>query len=134
MKLGLCEEASATFQASQSEYPLVNKERVSQHLASSKQCAKMIEEAKKFTVKKSYNEAIRLLDSTLEIASNAIDLRIDLCRLLLETQQWERLQQVSGVILRSRPDHSEVLYMRGWVYVMLGDRETAQSHFKRVVS
>ena len=131
-KLGACDEASVTFQTSLTKYPLVNKDKITQYLESSTKCAKMIEEAKKFTVKKSYAKAIELLDSALEIASNANNLRIDLCRLLKETQQWERLQQVSGMILRTQPFHPEMLYMRGWVYLMLGDKDTAKSHFAKV--
>ena len=53
-------------------------------------------------------------------------------RLLLETQQWERLIQTCSTVLRSHPDDCEALYMRGWGFLMNGDKETAQTHFKKV--
>lgn len=130
----MCKEASDTFKLSKSNFPTVNKDKIQQLIISSSGCAKNINQAKKYMVKRNYVEAIKLLDSVLETATSATDLRIDLSRLLLETKQWERLLQVCGVILRTRPDDSEVLYMRGWGYLMNGDKDTAQTHFRKVFS
>ena len=50
----------------------------------------------------------------------------------METKQWERLIQSCSTLLRTRPDDSEVLYMRGYGFLMNGDKDTAQIHFKKV--
>ena len=132
MKLGMCEEASSTFKLSLTQFPSVNKEKMQQLAKSSKECVKTLSDIKKLSIKRNYNEAIRLLDTVLETATSATNLRIQLCHLLLETKQWERLLQASGSILRVRPDDSEILYMRGWGYLMNGDKDTAQTHFRKV--
>lgn len=130
-KLGLCKDASDTFKLSLSKFPTVNKDKLKDLVIHSGECAKNINQAKKLMVKRNYGEAIKLLDSVLEVATAATDLRIELARMLLETHQWERLLQVCGVILRTRADDPEVLYMRGWGYLMNGDKETAQIHFRK---
>ena len=71
-------------------------------------------------------------DKVLDVCTSADTLRMTLGRLLLETQQWERLIQTCSTVLRSHPDDCEALYMRGWGFLMNGDKETAQTHFKKV--
>ena len=83
-------------------------------------------------VKKAYDEAISKLEKVLEVATSSFDLRVDLSRLLLETKQWERLIQSCSTLLRTHPDDPEVLYMRGQGFLMNGDENTAQTHFKKV--
>ena len=134
MKLGLCEEASSTFKLSLSNFSIVNKDKIQQLIKSSSECARKISDINKLSVRRNYNEAIRLLDTVLETTTSATHLRIKLCHLLLETKQWERLVQISGSILRVRPDDSEVLYLRGWGLLMNGDKDTAQTHFRKVVN
>ena len=132
MKLGKCTEASAVFKKSLKEFPSANKEKVQGLLKKSSECAADIAHAEKLIVKKVYEDAITKIEKVLEVAVNSFDLRLSLCRLLMETKQWERLIQSCSTLLRTRPDDSEVLYMRGYGFLMNGDKETAQIHFKKV--
>ena len=132
MKLGKCKEATKSFQTSLTKYPTTNTDKFKQLIKESTMCASTISEAEKKIVRKSYNDAITLLDKALETCTSADNLRITLSRLLLETNQWERLIQTCSTVLRSRPDDCEVLYMRGWGFLMSGDKDTATTHFKKV--
>ena len=133
MKLGMCNEAVISAKQSLADFPTERKEKLQSLLISGEECVKKVNQAQKYTVKRNYGEAIKLLESVLETATSATSLRIDLARLLKETQEWEKLLQVCGTILRTRPDDIEILYMRGWGYLMTGDKDTAQIHFKKVL-
>ena len=132
MKLGKCKDATKSFQASLTKYPTTNTDKFKELIKESTMCASTIAEAEKKIVRKSYSDAITLLEKALETCTSADNLRINLSRLLLETSQWERLIQTCSTILRSRPDDCEVLYMRGWGFLMSGDKDTASTHFKKV--
>ena len=133
MKLGMCSEAVASAKQSLADFPTERKEKLQSLLISGEECVKKVNQAQKYTVKRNYGEAIKLLESVLETTTSATSLRIDLARLLKETQEWEKLLQVCGTILRTRADDIEILYMRGWGYLMTGDKDTAQIHFKKVL-
>ena len=132
MKLGKCKDATATFKLSLSKFPTTNKEKLQKLAIESSECAASIVHAEKLIVRKSYSEAIPIIDKVLDVCTSADTLRMTLGRLLLETQQWERLIQTCSTVLRSHPDDCEALYMRGWGFLMNGDKETAQTHFKKV--
>ena len=132
MKLGKCKEATDTFKRSLAKFPTTNKEKIEKLMTESKQCAASLVHADKLIVRKSYSEAIPIIDKVLDTCPNADSLRVTLSRLLLETHQWERLIQTCSVVLRSHSDDSEALYMRGWAFLMSGDVATAQTHFKKV--
>ncbi len=132
MKLGKCKDASALFKKSLKEFPSANKEKIQDLLKKSTECAANIVSINKLMVKKAYDEAISKLEKVLEVATSSFDLRVDLSRLLLETKQWERLIQSCSTLLRTHPDDPEVLYMRGQGFLMNGDENTAQTHFKKV--
>ena len=132
MKLGKCKDASALFKKSLKEFPSANKEKIQDLLKKSTECAASTVSINKLMVKKTYDEAIMKLEKVLETATSAFDLRVDLSRLLLETRQWERLIQSCSTLLRTHPDDPEVLYMRGYGFLMNGDESTAQTHFKKV--
>ncbi|OAO18220.1 dnaj-like protein [Blastocystis sp. ATCC 50177/Nand II] len=131
MKLGRCKDASALFKKSLKEFPSANKEKIQELLKKSTECAANIVSINKLMVKKAYDEAISKLEKVLEVTTSSFDLRVDLSRLLLETKQWERLIQSCSTLLRTHPDDPEVLYMRGQGFLMNGDENTAQTHFKK---
>lgn len=134
MKLGKCKEATDTFKRSLAKFPTTNKDKIEKLMTESKQCASSLVHVDKLIVRKSYSEAIPIIDKVLGTCPNADSLRVTLSRLLLETHQWERLIQTCSVVLRGHPDDSEALYMRGWGFLMSGDVATAQTHFKKVGS
>lgn len=132
MKLGKCKDATQSFQTSLKKFPTTNADKFKQLIKESSQCASAIADAEKKIVRKSYNDAITLLDKALETCTSADDLRLTLGRLLLETSQWERLIQTCSTVLRNHPDDCEALYMRGWGLLMSGDKDVASTHFKKV--
>ena len=90
------------FKKSLKEFPSANKEKVQGLLKKSSECAAEIAHAEKLIVKKVYEEAITKIEKVLEVAVNSFDLRLSLCRLLMETKQWERLIQSCSTLLRTR--------------------------------
>ena len=100
----------------------------------SRECSKEIKSVQNSITKKNYKEAISTLNKLLATVKNSISLRLSLARVLFETQKWDQLSDECVTIMKMQPDNLEALYLRGYALLESGDIDTANAHFKKVLS
>jgi predicted Zn-dependent protease len=81
-----------------------------------------------------YDEAISTVESGLQLAPHSVDLKLDLGRLLHETNEIARAVSVLTAARDAAPGRPDVLIQLGRVLILHGDYAAAADAFRRVLA
>lgn len=103
-------------------------ELAKKQLADLEKCSQDMEAAKA-ALQATPEEALRLIEKVLEIATDSKAARLFRARVYLKTKQYHSILEDTMVVLKQDSKNLEALFLRGQGFYYLGEREAAMKHY-----
>lgn len=130
LTLGNFAEAEADLKQFLVEKP--DSELAKKQLVELEKCSRDMEAARN-AINSAPEDALRLIDQVLTIATDSKEARLFRARVYLRTKQYHSLLDDSMAVLKQDNRNLDALYLRGQAFYYLGEREAALKHYREAL-